>query len=155
MVSSSVLRSAVRRARTRISADGTATVRIVTEVTTPVSPMPPTVAQKAAGSRSGPRVRTSPHPSTRSRECTHCPKLPSTWWFLPCTSAATAPPTETWAVPGSTGRLRPWGSSSLRARPREVPADIRTRPVSPSSSSGWSGRNGPTSMPPAFCAASP
>ena len=41
-------------------------------------------------------------------------KLPSAWWFLPCTSAAMAPPTETDRVPGETGTNQPRGTSPRR-----------------------------------------
>ena len=51
-------------------ADSTGSARSVTEVMTPVSPMPPTVAQNRAGSASGPMVRSSPSAVTRSRETT-------------------------------------------------------------------------------------
>ena len=52
-MSKSSVRSAIRRVRTSISADGTGTVCTVTSVTIPVSPMPPTVAQKPAASLLG------------------------------------------------------------------------------------------------------
>ena len=76
-------------------ADSTGSARSVTEVMTPVSPMPPTVAQKRAASVSGPMVCSPPSAVTRSSETTWAPKVPSRWWFLPWMSAATAPPTVT------------------------------------------------------------
>ncbi len=40
-------------------------------------------------------LRTEPSAVSRSSETTWLPKLPWRWWFLPCTSAAIAPPTVT------------------------------------------------------------
>ncbi len=47
--------------------------------------------------------------------------LPSRWWFLPWTSAATAPPTVTWRVPGVTGH-----EPALRDDVRDELADADT-----------------------------
>ena len=44
------------------------------------------------------------------------PKVPSRWWFLPCTSLAMAPPTVTNWVPGVTGRNQP----ARRDQPQDV-----------------------------------
>ena len=44
-----------------------------------------------------------------ANESTWLAKLPSTWWLLPCTSAAIAPPTVTWRVPGVTCTNQPSG----------------------------------------------
>ena len=68
--------------------------RKVARTTTPVRPMPPAVAQNSSGSASGDTVST-PVGVTMVISTTCRAKLPSRWWFLPCTSAAMAPPTET------------------------------------------------------------
>ena len=75
----------------------------VASTMTPVSPMPPTVAQNRSGSLSGDRTTSSPRPSMSVMRDTCDPNVPSTWWFLPCTSAAMEPPTVTMRVPGVTG----------------------------------------------------
>ena len=51
---------------------------------------------------------------------------PSRRWFLPCTSAATAPPMVTWRVPGSTGRIRPCGTIAVSMSVMLVDADARS-----------------------------
>ena len=65
----------------------------------------------------------------RSRRCrraaggagTWRPKVPALWWFLPCTSEATAPPSVTNAVPGVTGTNQPRGRKvRLTSRRREA-----------------------------------
>ena len=72
--------------------------------------------------RAGVSVRTSPSAISRSSDATWLPKLPSVWWFLPCTSAAIAPPMVTCRVPGSTGTHRPNGSSARISASRLTPA---------------------------------
>ena len=86
--------------------------RSVAETTTPVRPMPPAVASKSCGSPSGVTILTSPSGVSSSNARTWSQNEPSRWWFLPCTSAAMAPPTVTWAVPGVTATNSPSGSSS-------------------------------------------
>ncbi len=54
---------------------------------------------------------------------------PATWWFLPCTSAAIAPPTVTWRVPGETGTNQPCGSPATMSCSRETPASATTMPL--------------------------
>lgn len=66
--------------------------RMVADVNTPVSPMPPAVAQNRSGSRSGDTVKV-PVGVAISSSRTWRAKLPSRWWFFPWTSAAIAPPT--------------------------------------------------------------
>ena len=66
----------------------------VTLVTMPVRPMPPMVAQNSSGSAVGETV-TAPRGVTRRISSTWSPIEPSRWWFLPWTSAATAPPMVT------------------------------------------------------------
>jgi len=76
--------------------------RIVTSVTTPVSPSAPAVVQKTSCSVSGVATTVSLG-ARRVNDRTWLAKLPSTWWFLPWMSAASAPPTVTNRVPGVTG----------------------------------------------------
>ena len=52
--------------------------------------------------------------------CWH--QLPLRWWFLPWMSAAMAPPTVTYRVPGVTGTNQPWGT-----RPRAGGVDAGAR----------------------------
>ena len=62
---------------------------------TPVSPMPPVVAQKISGVWAGVTASTSPRPVSSVSESTWLPNVPSTWWPLPWMSEAIAPPTVT------------------------------------------------------------
>ena len=102
-------------------------------------------------------VRIAPSAVSRSRLRTWLPKLPSVWWFLPCTSAAMAPPMVTWRVPGSTGTHSPNGSSARISASRLTPACTVTVGGSPSAST----LQDPVepgqvkAVPPAFWAASP
>ena len=64
-----------------------------------------------------------------ANDSTWLAKLPSTWWFLPCTSAAIAPPTVTRRVPGVTGTNQPSGTSVRMSASRLTPASTRTTPV--------------------------
>ena len=56
-------------------------------------------------------------------------KLPSTWWLLPCTSAAIAPPTVTSRVPGVTCTNQPSGTIVRMIASRLTPASTRTTPA--------------------------
>ena len=98
----------------------------------PVRPMPPAVAQNSSGSASGVTVCGSAcsAPGKRmSKLVTWLANDPATWWFLPCTSAAIAPPTVTWRVPGETGTNQPCGSPATMSCSRETPASATTTPV--------------------------
>jgi hypothetical protein len=106
----------------------------VARTISPVRPMPPAVAQKRPGSDWLVTVRGSPLGSTRSTDRTCRAKLPATWWFLPCTSAAIAPPTVTCLVPGETGTNHPAGSPATMSCSRLTPASQVARPVAGSSS---------------------
>src|SRR5438132_712687 len=120
-------RSDARSVSTRMRDVSTAMRPRVASTTTPVSPIPPAVAQNKAGSRSGPTV-TWPEGVARTRALTWRQKPPSTWWFLPWMSAATAPPTVTWRVPGVTGRNQPRGKSRRISSSRVTPPPARTSP---------------------------
>ena len=126
---------------------------IVTLVTTPVSPMPPAVAQKSSASFVGDTVN-APLGVTRRISVTWVQNDPSTWWFFPCTSAATAPPIETWRVPGVTGTNQPWGIDVASSWSIDTPAPTVTIPSSPMGPTSPSSRLSST-MPPLNCAASP
>jgi hypothetical protein len=76
-------------------ADSIGFIRTLARSTTPVSPMPPAVAQNSAGSDSGLTRCTDPSATSRSSQRTCWLKVPATWWFLPWMSAAIAPPTVT------------------------------------------------------------
>ena len=67
--------------------------RNVARTTTPVRPMPATVAQNR--SSSGVSSWTPPSAVTSVSRRTWLPKLPTTWWALPWMSAPIAPPTVT------------------------------------------------------------
>ena len=59
-------------------------ISTVARKTIPVSPLPPTVAQKSsASSPSGVRWRICPSAVSSSIDRTWLPKLPALWWFLP------------------------------------------------------------------------
>ena len=88
-------RSAQRSSSTRIIDVSTGMRSKVASRITPVSPMPPVVAQKISGVSVGVTVSTSPLPVSRVSECTWLPNVPSTWWPLPWMSDAIAPPTVT------------------------------------------------------------
>ena len=126
----------------------------VASTMTPVSPMPPTVAQKRSGSVSGLSVTRSPRPSTTVMRETCDPKVPSTWWFLPCTSAAMAPPTVTIRVPGVTGTKKPAGTSAFMSASRLTPPPAVTVPAAVSRSIEAIVDRSRTVAPP-DCAASP
>ena len=74
-------------------------------------------------------VRMVPSAMSRSIERTWLPKLPCVWWFLPCTSAAMAPPTETKRVPGTTKGRKPRGPNVSIRSDSSTPASRRIRPV--------------------------
>ncbi len=146
--------SAVRTVSTRTRDVATRRSCTVARRMSPVSPMPPAVAQNSAGSPSLVTVRGSPPGSSRSNDRTCRAKLPATWWFLPCTSAAMAPPTVTWRVPGDTGTNQPCGSPATISCSRLTPASQVTRPVAGSS---WRIRFSlavEITVPPPDCAAS-
>jgi hypothetical protein len=82
------------RVATHIHDVSTGIRRRVARTTTPVNPMAPAVAQNSSGSLAGETVST-PVGVTSVISTTCRAKLPSRWWFFPCTSAAMAPPTET------------------------------------------------------------
>ena len=121
---------------------------------TPVRPMPPAVAQKSSGSWSGP-TSTTPAGVRRRSEWTCWAKEPSRWWFLPWTSAAMAPPTVTYRVPGDTGTNQPWGTTTRSRSSMLRPASAVTSPVRPSKASSRRTPVASATVPPAFWAASP
>jgi hypothetical protein len=88
-------RSSYRSVSTRIQPVSTGMVRRVARVTTPVRPIPPTVAQNRSGSCVGLTTWLSPSGVTSSADTTLAPNVPSRWWLLPWTSQARAPPTVT------------------------------------------------------------
>ena len=79
---------------------------------------------------------------------------PSACWFLPCTSAATAPPTVRCRVPGSTGGSRPNGTRQASSSVKVTEALTRTAACSRSGSIQLA-VTGFSTTPPAFWAASP
>ncbi len=127
--------------------------RTVAAAMMPVSPMPPAVAQNSSGSAPGVTRRSRPSASSRSKEGTCRAKLPATWWFLPCTSAAIAPPTVTCRVPGETGTNHPRGRAAVISCSRLTPASQVTRPASVSNSVIRFIRVVMMTRPPPFCAA--
>jgi len=128
--------------------------RSTADVTMPVEPHPPAVAQNRSGSTSGPTVL-APVGVTRRSEATCSQNAPSRWWFLPWTSAAMAPPTVTLPGPRGDGTNQPCGhrgaedrvdggASAHRHEPRGA-VDLADPPEAPPS----------ITVPPAACAASP
>ncbi len=151
-------RSAARSVSTRTREVCTARSSMVARTITPVSPMPPAVARKASPSPAGVTARRPRAGVRRSMATTWSANPPSTWWFLPCTSLAMAPPTVTWRVPGVTSTNHPRGTTARRRASRLVPAPTVTRPAPGST---WATASSPcrpdssTTRPPAFWAASP
>ena len=80
-----------RWVRTRRNCEKAGTVSRTAVVTTPVSPIPPAVAQKP-GSEAESR-RASPVAVHQLQRAGPLPERAVRWWFFPCTSAAMAPPT--------------------------------------------------------------
>jgi len=152
------LAAAARSVSTRIHALSTRRRSIAACVITPVRPSPPTVAQNSStvcGSCPvGESRRTVPVPSTRSSQRMCRPIAPSTWWFLPWTSAAIAPPTVTNLVPGLTGMNQPRGRVTRSSASSETPPPTIATPRSSSRSMPANAVQSRT-HPPAFCAASP
>jgi hypothetical protein len=93
----------------RIHPVSTGCRRIAARRITPVSPMAPQIWSKPSGSDRWSTRRTAPAASITSTQSTQARKLPAPWWFLPCTSAAIAPPRVTNFVPGVTRRNQPRG----------------------------------------------
>ena len=120
---------------------------------TPVRPMPPAVAQNTAGLPAGVTRTSSPPGSSRSSQRTCRAKLPARWWFLPCTSAAIAPPTVTCLVPGETGTNQPAGSAKTISCSRLTPASQVTVPAAGSNSAIRRSRDVAITQPPLFWAA--
>src|SRR4051794_8204181 len=129
--------------------------RTVSSATMPVRPMPPAVAVNSSASDSRVTVRRSPSGVTSSNASTWAEKAPSAWWFLPWTSAASAPPSVTWLVPGITGENQPWGRARRARSPRLRPAPALTIPRSRSKARTAVSAVVSTTVPPAFWAASP
>ena len=145
--------SAVRTVSTRTREVATRFSWIVAATMSPVSPMPPAVAQNSDGSDCSVTVRVSPSGVTICSDRTCRAKLPATWWFLPCTSAAMAPPTVTCLVPGETGTNHPAGSPATISCSRLTPAWQVTRPVVASRSTIRFSRAVEITTPPPHCAA--
>ena len=141
------LRVVTRRRALRIRSSRSRTLTM-----TPVRPMPPTVARKAGVP--GRTVRRAPSPSSSSIVSIQTEMEPSACWFLPCTSAATAPPTVRCLVPGSTGGSRPDGTLRASRSVKVTEALARTAACSGSSSICLA-VTGSSTTPPAFWAASP
>ncbi len=91
--------------------------------------LPPQVAAKRSGFSWREQVSTRPSGSISSRLSTHSLKQPATWWFLPCTSLAMAPPTVTKRVPGVVWRNQPRGRKVWMISSRLKPASQRNTPV--------------------------
>ena len=127
--------------------------RSVASLITPVSPMPPAVPQNRSGSCSGPTTNV-PFGAWSVNDSTWLAKLPSTWWPLPWMSAAIAPPTVTKRVPGDTTK-KPNGTSRRISASRLTPASTRITPRARSKSRIDASVVASTTVPPAFCAASP
>jgi hypothetical protein len=146
--------SSKRSVSTSIHVVSIGVILTVAWATTPVRPMAPAVAQNSSGSWSGP-IRWTPAGVARVSVVTWRQKLPSRWWFLPWTSAAMAPATLTWRVPGETGTNQPSGSERSRSWWRLVPPPTVTRPEPGSIGPIPESRPASTTVPPAHCAASP
>ena len=119
-----------------------------------MSPMPPAVAQNSSGWSDGETTIVDPSARASVTDSTWSHHEPARWWFLPWMSAAIAPPTVTYLVPGVTGTNQPRGTRSRMRASRLAPAEARTTPVA---GSRWKSLTAVVSMtrPPAFWALSP
>ncbi len=88
--------------------------RKVASSTRPVRPWPPQVASKTSAFSVREQVNTSPVAVSSVKRSKCWENEPSLWWFLPCTSAAMAPPIVTNLVPGVTGMNQPLGTITGR-----------------------------------------
>ena len=129
--------------------------RKATARTMPVSPMPPMVAAKSSGSLSGVARLVVPSASNSSNHSTWSPKLPWRSWFLPCTSAAMAPPTVAKAVPGLAGGMKPRGRKVSSRSAKLTPGSQTTRLLAASKERMRSSRSVSTTRQPSLSAASP
>ena len=137
------------------NADGARTSRISAQVMRPVRPSPPTVARKRSERDSREHSMREPSERTSSNRVTWSPNVPATWWFFPCTSFAIAPPTVTKAVPGTTGRNQPAGTT-ISSNPASVaPASQRITPAARSNSIRRSIAAVASRVPPSFRQLSP
>ena len=121
----------------------------------PVSPMPPIVAQKASAFSSREQWRRSPRAVSSWKSTRKAAIEPLSWWFLPWTSAAIAPPIVTFLVPGVTGKKKPRGRKcSMMSARLTADSQVRT-PVSGSKASIRSSRVVSTTAPRSLSEASP
>ena len=133
-------RLSIRRVSTDMRLVSIGINRKVASRITPVSPIPPTVAQNSSGSRSGPISTTVVSASISRRRVTCVPNEPSRWWFLPWMSLAIAPPIVTKRVPGVTGTNQPRGTMMSSRSSRLTPADTVTVPAASSiRTASWGG----------------
>ena len=116
--------------RTSILSERIGSNRMLARVSRPVRPSPPIVARKSPSFSSGEQCRRSPEERSSEKPSTKRPKLPSAWWFLPCTSLAIAPPRVAWLVPGETGRNHPAGTIRRRMAASVTPGSAVSRPRS-------------------------
>ena len=128
---------------------------IVASRMTPVSPMPPIVAQNNSASCSGDSSTTSPSARSSDIRWTWLPNEPSRWWFLPWMSLASAPPTVTNRVPGDTGTNHPRGTISRSRSSIPSPAGTMAVPAAVSITTSWGDASRRRATPPPFCAESP
>ena len=87
-------------------------------------------AEEVARSRPACKSGAAPSERMRAKRVTWRPKVPATWWFLPCTSLAMAPPTLTNFVPGVVGRNQPCGTAKSMISASVAPASQRMTPFS-------------------------
>ena len=92
----------------------------------PESPRAPTAREKLFPSDAAVSVFSSPSPPNTVTADTCSPKEPVDQWFLPWMLTASAPPSVTLVVPGTTGGHHPWPRVSLHSSSIVVPAYART-----------------------------
>ncbi|XHO03206.1 hypothetical protein ACEQUB_00064 [Ralstonia syzygii] len=102
---------------------------ISAHVMRPVSPSPPIVAANSSAWLF--RAHSSCEPSLRARprRRTCRPNVPRTWWFLPWTSLAMAPPSVAYLVPGVTGSIQPRGIATSSSCSSVAPGSARRMPA--------------------------
>jgi hypothetical protein len=124
--------SGTRSVSIQIHWEGTRCICTVTSRMCPVRPMPPILASNRSVFSDGLASTISSLASRIRRLDTCWPKQPSRWWFLPCTSLATMPPSVTNFVPGVTGVNQPRGRNVRFMSARLSPASADSTPVASS-----------------------
>ncbi|WP_156927452.1 hypothetical protein [Leisingera methylohalidivorans] len=105
----------------RIQADGIGRSLMAALEMIPVSNMPPAVQPNKSLFSCAEQRRICTVPSHDIPQSRQLRKLPSLWWFLPCTSAAIAPRRVTNLLPGTTSGNQPRSRKAEMTSPSNTP----------------------------------